>query len=91
MIADRQTDKHTHTDTHITILRSPIGGGVTTLYRPLVDVIMAAAKLEISGRCSAFCAVYSIMIKPTTSKRNKTHKLVNINSYDNDLHWPQRL
>jgi len=28
MIADRQTDKHTHTDTLITILRSPIGGGV---------------------------------------------------------------
>ena len=29
MIADRQT--HTHTDTLVTILRSPIGGGVITM------------------------------------------------------------
>ena len=72
MIADRQTDKHTHTQTRTSQYFA--GGGVTTLYRPLVDVIMAAAKLEISGRWSAFCAVYGIMIKPTTSKRNNTHK-----------------
>jgi len=30
MIAERQTRTHTHTDTLITILRCPIGGGVTT-------------------------------------------------------------
>jgi len=42
MIADRQT--HTHTDTLITILRCPIGGGVTNgiwavreVYRRLVS------------------------------------------------------
>ena len=37
MIADKQTHIHTHiqthTDTLITILRSPVGGGVTTSMR----------------------------------------------------------
>jgi len=60
MVADKRTHRQTHTDTLITILRSPIGdGGVTTAgMLPLPGVTVIAYGMRVteaargwSGRC----------------------------------------
>jgi len=64
MIADRQTFRHTHTNTLITILCSPVGGGVIKSVELKINGIYSSRQSPVNPLCRRK--------QPLHSNRNKS-------------------